>query len=83
MQGTFHSINTVWRDNAAGGRGGGLFADGGAGLLEHSAWLGNGAALGGGMAGLGTIRLRNSILRGSRGEMCIRDREWNDQSTPL
>ena len=70
VQGTFHSINTVWRDNAAGGRGGGLLADGGAVLLEHTAWLGNGAALGGGIAGLGAIRLRNSLISGSRGGDC-------------
>jgi hypothetical protein len=69
-QGALHSINSVWRANTAVGRGGGLLADGGAVLLEHTAWLGNGAALGGGIAGLGTIRLRNSLINGSRGGDC-------------
>ena len=69
-QGTFNSLNTLWRGNAAGARGGGLLADGGTVLLEHTAWLDNTAALGGGIAGLGMIRLRNSIISGSRGGDC-------------
>jgi hypothetical protein len=70
VQGAFHSLNSLWRDNTAGGRGGGLLTDGGTVLLEHTAWLGNGAALGGGIAGLGSIRLRHSIISGSRGGDC-------------
>jgi len=70
VQGALRSLNSLWRDNTAGGRGGGLFADGGTVLLEHTAWLSNGAALGGGIAGLGAIRLRNSIISGSRGGDC-------------
>jgi hypothetical protein len=69
MQGTSQH-NTLWRGNAAGARGGGLLADGGTVLLEHTAWLDNTAALGGGIAGLGMIRLRNSIISGSRGGDC-------------
>ena len=70
VQGAFHSRNSLWRENMATGRGGGLLADGGSVLLEHTAWLGNGAALGGGIAGLGSIGLRQSVISGSRGGDC-------------
>ena len=69
-QGAFHSLNSLWRDNTAEGRGGGLLTDGGSVLLEFSAWLGNGAARGGGVAGMGDIRLRHSVISGSRGGDC-------------
>lgn len=70
VQGAFQAGNALWRDNRATGRGGGLFSDDGTTLLEHTGWLNNGAALGGGIAGVGRVRLRNSFVTGSGGGDC-------------
>lgn len=70
VQGQLAAANTLWHDNRAGGRGGGLFSDSGAALLEHTGWLGNSAALGGSVAGQGDIRLRNSYLVAGDGGEC-------------
>ena len=70
VQGAFHGLNSLWRANEATGRGGGVFSDHGATLLEYTTWLGNVAALGGAVAGGGDIRLRNSLMTGSRGGDC-------------
>ncbi len=70
VQGTLQATNTLWRDNRATGRGGGLFSDDGATLLEHTGWLANEAAVGGGIAGIGVVHLRNSFMAGSHGGDC-------------
>jgi len=69
-QGALTAAGSLWLDNRAGSRGGGLFNDGGAALLEFTTWLGNGAPAGGALAGGGGVRLRRSVLDGSRGGDC-------------
>jgi len=46
--------------------------------LDHSAWLGNAAALGGGLAGQGAMRLRTSIIARSTGDDCVATLEGSD-----